>query len=68
MAFIPYFVIGPTSILSFIGMVHGPDKTIPTPVDDWKNATVDLLIPSYNEANTIVLCLASIRKQTIGME
>lgn len=65
MAFIPYFVIGPTSILSFIGMMYGPDKTVPTPAEDWRNATMDLLIPSYNEEKTVVLCLASIRKQTL---
>lgn len=65
MAFIPYFVIGPTSLLSLIGLLHGPDKTVSTPGENWKNATVDLVIPSYNEEKTIALCLASINKQTL---
>jgi glycosyltransferase involved in cell wall biosynthesis len=65
MAFIPYFVVGPTSVIGLIGLIHGPDQTIPTPTDDWKNASFDLIIPSYNEEKTIVLCLASLRRQTV---
>jgi glycosyltransferase involved in cell wall biosynthesis len=65
MAFIPFFAIGPTSILSFIGFLLGPDKTVPNPIENWQEATVDLLIPSYNEEKTIVLCLSSISKQTL---
>lgn len=65
MAFIPFLAIGPTSIISFIGYMLGPDKTVPNPVENWKDATVDLLIPSYNEEKTIILCLSSIRKQSL---
>ncbi|STX29748.1 glycosyltransferase, family 2 [Legionella beliardensis] len=65
MAFIPYFIIGPTSILSIIGLLRGPDKTVPTPAEDWRKATVDLLIPSYNEEKTIILCLSSLSRQTL---
>lgn len=65
MAYIPYFVLGPTALMGLIGLLHGPDKTIPTPKEDWRNASLDLLIPAYNEEKTIVLCLASIRRQTI---
>ena len=65
MAFIPYFVLGPTALMGLIGLLHGPDRTIPTPNEDWKKATLDLLIPSFNEERTIVLCLASIQRQTI---
>ena len=65
MAFFPYFVLGPTGLMGLIGLLHGPDKTVPTPDQDWKKATVDLLIPSFNEEKTIVLCLASIQRQTV---
>jgi glycosyltransferase involved in cell wall biosynthesis len=65
MAFIPYFVLGPTALMGLIGLLHGPDRTKPTPADDWKMASLDLLIPTFNEEKTIILCLASIRRQTI---
>lgn len=65
MATYPYFVLGPTAILSTIGLLHGPDETIPTPKDDWREAIVDVIIPAYNEQHNITLCLASLTKQTL---
>lgn len=65
MAQIPYFVIGPNTILSIVGLIRGPDKTVPTPADDWRKATVDVVIPALNEEHTIALCLASLARQTI---
>jgi glycosyltransferase involved in cell wall biosynthesis len=65
MAFFPYLVISPNSILSFLGLLHGPDKTVPTPAEDWRNATVDVVIPAFNEERSIALCLASIARQTL---
>ena len=65
MASISYFVLGPTGVMGLIGLLHGPDETIPTPGEDWTKASVDLLIPSYNEEKTIILCLASIKRQSV---
>lgn len=65
MAFIPYFALGPTSILGLIGVLHSKDPVVPTPSEDWTKATVDLLIPAYQEEATVVLCLSSIQKQTL---
>jgi glycosyltransferase involved in cell wall biosynthesis len=65
MAFIPYFVLGPTGLMGLIGLVHGPDRTVPSPQEDWEQATLDVLIPTYNEEKNIVLCLASIVQQTL---
>ena len=65
MATAPYFVLGPTTILSIIGLAHGPDTTVPTPEEDWREAKVDVVIPAYNEEDTIILCLESLLKQTI---
>lgn len=65
MAFIPYFIIGPTSLLGLAGLWRGPDNTVPTPAEDWRKATMDLLIPSYNEQFNIILCLESIMRQTL---
>ena len=65
MATYPYFVLGPNAALSIAGLMRGPDRTLPTPVDDWREARVDVVIPAFNEAQTIVLCLAALFRQTL---
>jgi glycosyltransferase involved in cell wall biosynthesis len=65
MATLPYFVISPNTLLSFLGLLHGPDKTIPTPAEDWRTARVDVIIPALNEERNIPLCLASLAKQSL---
>lgn len=65
MAVIPYLVISPNAVLSILGLIHGPDKIEPTPAEDWRDATVDVVIPAFNEERNIPLCLASILKQTL---
>ncbi len=65
MATAPYFVISPNSIMSLIGLLRGPDRTVPTPAEDWKNAVIDIVIPSLNEEYNIALCLASLKRQTV---
>ena len=64
MASTPYFVLGPSTVLSLIGLFKGPDPTEPTPPDDWREATVDVVIPALNEEENIVRCLESVFKQT----
>jgi glycosyltransferase involved in cell wall biosynthesis len=65
MATYPYFVVSPSTVLSLIGVLRGPDKTRPTPAEDWREAKVDVVIPALNEAENIVLCLASVLRQTL---
>jgi glycosyltransferase involved in cell wall biosynthesis len=65
MAVLPYFVLGPNALLSLAGLTRGPDQTQPTPAEDWRDATVDVVIPAFNEAKTIALCLASVMRQTL---
>jgi glycosyltransferase involved in cell wall biosynthesis len=65
MATLPYFVLSPSTILSLAGLVRGPDTTHPTPSEDWRQAKVDVIIPAFNEADNIVLCLASVMRQTM---
>ncbi len=65
MATLPYFVFGPNTLLSLLGLARGVDKTIPTPPDDWRTATVDVIIPALNEEQTIIPCLASVMRQTL---
>jgi glycosyltransferase involved in cell wall biosynthesis len=65
MATFPYFVLGPNAALSMLGLLRGPDKTVATPAEDWRRATVDVVIPALQEEATIVLCLASVLRQTL---
>jgi glycosyltransferase involved in cell wall biosynthesis len=65
MATTPYFVLSPNTLLSMVGLMRGPDKTAPTPREDWRTARVDVVIPALNEAPHIALCLASIMRQTL---
>lgn len=65
MATVPYFVFSPSTILSLSGLLRGPDKTKATPAEDWRTATVDVVIPALNEAENIVHCLASVARQTL---
>ena len=65
MATLPYFVFSPSTILSLSGLLRGPDTTTPTPAEDWRTATVDVVVPALNEAENIVLCLASVARQTL---
>ena len=65
MAVLPYFVLGPNAALSLAGLAKGPDRTAATPSDDWRQARVDVVIPAFNEAQTIVLCLAGLLRQTL---
>ena len=65
MATLPYFVFSPNSLISLIGLLRGPDRTVPTPAESWRDATVDVIIPALNEEATIAACLASVWRQTL---
>jgi glycosyltransferase involved in cell wall biosynthesis len=65
MATAPWFVLSPNALLSIIGLLRGPDKTIPTPAQDWRRAVVDVVIPAFKEEDNIIHCLASIARQTM---
>jgi len=62
---LPYFVLGPSTLLSIIGLMRGGDATVPTPAYDWRSATVDVVIPAFNEQDNIIRCLASLVRQTV---
>lgn len=65
MATAPWFVLSPNALLSAIGLLRGPDKTVPTPAEDWRTAVVDVVIPAYKEEDNIIHCLASLARQTL---
>jgi len=66
MATAPWFVLSPNALLSAVGLLRGPDKTIPTPAQDWRAAIVDVVIPAFKEEDNIIHCLASIARQTFA--
>jgi len=61
----PFFVLGPNTILSLIGLARKTDHTVAAPAQDWRTASVDVVIPAHNEEATIILCLESLFRQTI---
>lgn len=65
MATAPWFVLSPNALLSAVGLLRGPDKTVPTPAEDWRTAVVDVVIPAYKEEDNIIHCLASLARQTV---
>nr|AMK59173.1 glycosyl transferase, group 2 domain protein [uncultured bacterium UPO43] len=64
MATVPFFALSPNAVVSLLGLTHGPDPTVPTPREDWRQATVNVVIPALNEQENIALCLASVLRQT----
>ncbi len=64
MASISPFLLSPNTLLSILGLIHGPDRTEPTPAEDWRQATVNVVIPTLNEEANISICLASVAKQS----
>ena len=65
MATAPWFVVSPNGVLSLVGLMRGPDKTVPTPAEDWRQASVEVVIPAFREEDNIVHCLASVARQTL---
>jgi hypothetical protein len=49
---LPHFVFSPNALLSVIGLMRGPEPAPPTPHRDWREATVDVVIPAFNEKHT----------------
>lgn len=58
------FLLSPNTLLSVAGLIHGKDRTVPTPSENWRDATVSVVIPALNEEANIALCLASVARQS----
>lgn len=65
MATAPWFALSPNAVLSVIGLLHGPDRTRATPRENWREAVVDVVIPTFKESENITHCLVSLARQTI---
>jgi glycosyltransferase involved in cell wall biosynthesis len=64
MAAVSYFIIGPSLILSLFGLARKPKPFEPSSAD-WRQASIDVVVPAYNAQHDIGLCLASLAKQSI---
>lgn len=60
-----WFVLSPRALLSALGLLRGPDHTVPTPAEDWREARVDAVICTRASQDSIVHCLASLVGQTL---
>ena len=56
MAAFSYWLISP---LALAGKIRGWDRAVATPVRDWRNAKVDVIVPARNEEASIALALES---------
>ncbi len=66
MATFPWFVLGPSTLLSLWGVVRGRRRPpAAPPAVDLQQFSIDVVIPALNESATIPLCLASIARQTL---
>ena len=65
MATLPFFVISPTTLLALIGILRGPKAVQEPDTVSAMELEIDVVIPAYNEADTIALCLASVARQTV---
>lgn len=59
------FVLGPSALLGAFGLLRPPDRTVPTPREQWRDAVVDVVIPGHCHQATIVHCLAALHAQTL---
>lgn len=59
-----WLAAGPLALLAAHGRRRGPDRTRPTPAEDWRRAVVDVVIPVSRNHHTIIQCLAALLGQS----
>ncbi|SFL14656.1 glycosyltransferase [Lysobacter sp. cf310] len=62
---LPWFALSPNGLLSAVGLWRGSEETVPTPVEDWRQAVVDVVIPARLQQHDIAHCLAALLAQTL---
>lgn len=60
-----WFVLSPRAALSGLGLWRGPDRTVPTPADDWRHARVDAVVCTRDARHSIIHSLAALMGQTL---
>lgn len=62
---LPWFALSPNGLLSAVGLWRGGEDTVPTPLEDWRLAVVDVVIPARLQQHDIAHCLAALLAQTL---
>ncbi|NUO76814.1 MAG: glycosyltransferase [Lysobacter sp.] len=62
---LPWFALSPNGLLSAVGLWRGAEETVPTPVEDWRQAVVDVVITARRQQHDIAHCLAALLAQTL---
>lgn len=62
---LPWFALSPNGLLSAVGLWRGAEETVPTPLEDWRHAVVDVVIPARQQQHDIAHCLAALLAQTL---
>lgn len=60
-----HFLLGPSALLGALGLLREPDPTVPMPLEQWRDAVVDVVIPVHCHQSTIIHCLAGLHAQTL---
>lgn len=60
-----WFVLSPRAALSALGLLQGPDPTVPTPAEDWRDARIDAVICTRAAQDSIIHCLTALVGQTL---
>ncbi|AWV06040.1 glycosyltransferase family A protein [Marilutibacter maris] len=55
--------LGPNALISALGLLRGPERTVPAPDEDWRLAVVDVVIHTRGHQHDIAYCLASLLAQ-----
>jgi len=60
----PYYPVGTNIWLRLAETKQDHDSNPPTPACDWRSATVDVVVPAFDDPANILRCLESLRRQT----
>ncbi|MDQ3206886.1 MAG: glycosyltransferase [Pseudomonadota bacterium] len=58
-------VLSPSALLSAAGLWRGPEATVATPVESWKDAVVDVVIHAHRHQHDIAYCLGALQRQSL---
>ena len=61
---LPISAVGPNIWLRLAETKRDRDSNPPTPARDWRSATVDVVVPAFDDPANILRCLESLRRQT----
>ena len=63
MASISYWFLSPSLLMALAGKIRGWDRTVSTPAVNWRQSVVDVVLPAWNEEQSIARALSSLFAQ-----